>query len=338
MMRLPLSKVPRMLGVLAEHATVYAPIVEDGVVLLKPWSGGQPAREYIISENSLKDVVFPQTETVFSFDGGAEDVSLSEDSSVSRRVVFGGRPCDAAALDQVARVFLEGEFTDEAFRRMRENTSIITVACNSSDGSCFCTAMGVSPADSRGSDLILYPMDDGYAVCAVTDRGRDMMAAVKDLLCELDEDEGEEARRVAESTEIPAAARLDMEELGEVTDDLFDHPYWRDVSDRCHSCGVCAYVCPTCHCFAMFDAVRGSAGWRMRGWDSCQFEDFMLMAGGHNPRPTKTERVRQRFMHKLRYHPSNYGEYGCTGCGRCVRKCPVGLHMLAVISEIGGVV
>ncbi len=338
MKRLPLSKVPQMLEVLAEHATIYAPVVEDGVVLLKSFSGGQPAREYITPENSLKDVVFPQTETVFSFHGGAEDVSVSEAPSVQRRVVFGGRPCDAAALDQLGRVFLEGEFTDEAFRRMRDNTSIITVACNSSDGSCFCTAMGVSPADSRGSDLLLYPMDAGYAVHAVTDRGAEIIAAVDDLLCELEEGEGEKARRTAETTEIPAADKLDMERIDESGGDLFDHPYWRDVSDRCHSCGVCAYVCPTCHCYAVFDAVRGNAGWRMRGWDSCQFEDFMLMAGGHNPRPTKMERVRQRFMHKLSYHPSNYDEYGCTGCGRCVRKCPVGLHMLAVISEIGGVV
>lgn len=338
MMRLPLSKVPEMLRVLAEEALVYAPTLEDGVVLLKPWSGGQPEQEYITPENSLKDVLFPQTETVFSFDGGAEGVSLSEPQSVERRVVFGVRPCDAVALDRVGRVFLEGEFTDEAFRRIRENTAVITVACNTSDRCCFCTAMDVSPADSRGSDLILYPMDEGYAVNAVTDRGECIASAIEDLLCELDEGQGQEARRTAESTEVPAAGKLDMDRLDEIGDDLFDHPYWKDVSERCHSCGVCAYVCPTCHCFAVFDAVRGDAGRRMRGWDSCQFEDFMLMAGGHNPRPTKMERVRQRFMHKLNYHPSNYGEYGCTGCGRCVRKCPVGLHMLAVISEIGEVV
>jgi len=61
------------------------------------------------------------------------------------------------------------------------------------------------------------------------------------------------------------------------------------------------------------------------------------MAHGENPRPTQKERVRQRFMHKLLYYPSNFDVYACVGCGRCVRKCPVSIDITQVIKEVGGV-
>ena len=67
--------------------------------------------------------------------------------------------------------------------------------------------------------------------------------------------------------------------------------------------------------------------------DSCMFE-YTAMAGGHQPRPGKKERVRNRFLHKLRYFPERYNMLLCTGCGRCVVKCPVNLDITDVISKI----
>ena len=76
-------------------------------------------------------------------------------------------------------------------------------------------------------------------------------------------------------------------------------------------------------------------GVRFRCWDSCMFSQYTAMAGGHNPRPQKKERVRNRFMHKLNYFEERYGKTLCVGCGRCVEKCPVALDITRLIDEIG---
>ena len=66
------------------------------------------------------------------------------------------------------------------------------------------------------------------------------------------------------------------------------------------------------------------------------FKDYTLMAGNHNPREQKRNRVRQRFMHKLVYFPDNNdGIFGCVGCGRCLAKCPIHMNIVKVVKTLG---
>ena len=71
------------------------------------------------------------------------------------------------------------------------------------------------------------------------------------------------------------------------------------------------------------------------------FSLFTLHASGHNPRPGRKERVRQRFMHKLSYFPDRYdGVVSCVGCGRCVIYCPVNIDIREIsrlMAEVGGI-
>jgi ferredoxin len=101
---------------------------------------------------------------------------------------------------------------------------------------------------------------------------------------------------------------------------LHGAPFWDDLAFACLNCGTCTFSCPTCWCFDIQDEVHGTSGVRMKNWDSCMFPIFTVHTTGHNPRGTKTQRVRQRFMHKLKYFVDKY-ETGimCVGCGRCVR-------------------
>jgi Fe-S oxidoreductase len=58
------------------------------------------------------------------------------------------------------------------------------------------------------------------------------------------------------------------------------------------------------------------------------FPLFTLHASGHNPRGQKVQRVRQRFMHKLKYYVDKYNNgVACVGCGRCVQHCPVNIDI-----------
>ncbi len=123
---------------------------------------------------------------------------------------------------------------------------------------------------------------------------------------------------------------------GNATQDKFDDPRWKELSDACLACGTCTFSCPTCQCYDIKDFNTGHGVQRYRCWDSCMYSDFTLMAHGNN-RTTQMQRFRQRFMHKLVYYPANNdGMYSCVGCGRCVEKCPQGLNIVKVIKRMGG--
>jgi len=116
-----------------------------------------------------------------------------------------------------------------------------------------------------------------------------------------------------------------------VVNEIFDAPFWDDVAFACLNCGTCTYLCPTCWCFDIQDEVYRKEGDRIRNWDSCMFPLFTLEGSGHNPRPEKVQRVRQRFMHKLKYYVDRYKKgVQCSGCGRCVKFCPVNIDIRQV--------
>jgi sulfhydrogenase subunit beta (sulfur reductase) len=122
----------------------------------------------------------------------------------------------------------------------------------------------------------------------------------------------------------------------------FDDTFWAEMAERCLSCRICAYVCPTCRCFDVRDEpVQTGNGHnrfeRIRCWDSCAGTTYRQIAGGHNPRAAKGERLRNRFMCKFYYYPEQYGPIACTGCGRCVDACPVNIDITEVIQRLSEV-
>ena len=80
--------------------------------------------------------------------------------------------------------------------------------------------------------------------------------------------------------------------------------------------------------------MEGLEGRRCRMWDSCMFAEYTLHTSGHNPRPSRRERVRNRVNHKYSYYVKNFGKIACVGCGRCIDLCPVNIDILDILSQV----
>ncbi|HCJ10292.1 MAG TPA: hypothetical protein DHW14_03910 [Clostridiales bacterium] len=348
------------LRAVAREARVWAPVRVDGrPPLFREFRTGEGDRldlEAVRTVNSPKGALLPQTEPLMTYamtkdaESGRPSLDLERAAPGGPVVVFGARPCDAAAFELLDKVFLTGDFVDDHYQARRVKTTVVAVACPRPDEACFCTSFGLSPGGTRGADVVLYgrngpgvPVEtDAYYAVAYTERGEAFLAAPAARaagVADVPEDEGRRLEEVVSAFRglgTPLGDRLGRIDVAARLDGLFDHPYWEKVSARCLSCGACTFICPTCYCFGVADCGALGKGVRYRYWDACKLPHFMLMAGGHNPRPAKSNRTRQRFMHKLNYYHHRYGEYQCVGCGRCVESCPVGLHLPLVAGEVRG--
>jgi ferredoxin len=138
----------------------------------------------------------------------------------------------------------------------------------------------------------------------------------------------------------PGAARPRSLETGGIRDLLFDnleHPRWEEVATRCLSCANCTLVCPTCFCASVQDVadLTGDHVERERRWASCFSLDHSRMHGS-SVRGTVASRYRQWLTHKLAGWIDQFGTSGCTGCGRCITWCPVGIDLTEEVAAIRG--
>lgn len=325
-------------GLLRDHL-IFGPVKKDKTLLFDRIDGGDnivlgPGN----TMNSPKDALFPQTERLFAYRHGEAGVKIGGPSQNDKGVVlFGIRPCDARGLILLDKVFGES-LQDPYYGEKRARTVIISVACENPDPKCFCLAVGSGPCSPEGSDVMLVDIGDRYLVKAANQKG---VAFLMNTAFE-EADDGDLARagtvekEAVDSMKNRAAMEHTVtgEALEKRLESLFEDPMWDDITESCLGCGICTYLCPTCHCFDILDEVGQSTGERIRIWDSCQFPLFTHQASGVNPRPSAKERFRQRIMHKLCYLPQNGNLAGCVGCGRCVTECPVNLDIREVIQKI----
>lgn len=286
---------------------------------------------------SPKGLFHPHSEKMFDFSLDPNDpnrnILFESIKDMGPRVVFGIRPCDAYAMKIMDVNFDTPEYKDPWWVGRRSSTFLIGLACSMPCSTCFCTAAGSGPFDSRGVDVLISPFSGGYIVEAVNERGLELLGKVPvDGEAALEEDlkDRDRLREEAERRIKPVGNLKVLSERPML--DLFNAPIWEEVQFACINCGVCTFLCPTCWCFDIQDEVYGEKGCRFRIWDSCMFPLFTLHGSGHNPRSQKLQRVRQRFMHKLKYYVDKYGlGIACVGCGRCVQFCPVNIDIREVI-------
>ncbi|UCF09819.1 MAG: 4Fe-4S dicluster domain-containing protein [Candidatus Bipolaricaulota bacterium] len=279
---------------------------------------------------SPKGVLFPQTEVLFRFPSSEPNETIAEPRE---RVLFGIRPCDARALALLDRIFQSDGVEDPYFSARYAATTIVSLSCTEPGPACFCTSVGGGPADPAGSDLLLIGIGERLLARPVTQTGRELLESGGDLA------QPAASEHVAAAVEAETQATAKIEPVEYPTDlarlaGIFHNTVWDEIAATCIGCGVCTYVCPTCHCFDITDEARRGRGRRVRSWDSCAFPSFTLHGSGRNPRERQAARLRQRILHKFLYGPERYGEALCVGCGRCITGCPTGIDLRSLLEAV----
>ncbi len=291
---------------------------------------------------SPKGFFLPPVESMGRY-GAAMPAGSATQTAVRTVELVGVRACELRARDYLDQVFQAGEFIDSRYAARRTGATVISCDCVDCADSCFCTAVGGQPFATEGFDVNLTPVDGGYVVEAATERGAqwlgdaDRAEATAEQLAERDRVRSAMVDRLtALNAEIGLSA---SDEAAPALPDDAD-PSWQRFAADCVECGACTHICPTCHCFYLYDQVLGPAEFeRVRTWDSCLLSTYGRMAGAAGtkltPRPLLSSRLANRVLHKFSYSPQQYDRLGCVGCGRCVDACIGGIDIREVVKELG---
>jgi sulfhydrogenase subunit beta (sulfur reductase) len=346
------SRGYRVIGpVLDNGAIVYAPVQGLGD-LPTGWVDEQDGGHYrlrrdetdpslfrhAVGPHSWKRYLFPPRRHLWQAIREPNGFRIESPSEPPPKYAFlGVRACELAAIDIQDRVFDNGEFADPTYRDRRRQALLIAVNCTRAGGTCFCASAGSGPRAHAGYDLALTELiaDGGHRFLLETgsERGAELLGDIPHLPA--DARDIEEARRLSDAA-AGAMGRQLHPDAARILQRNPEHPRWLDVEQRCLGCANCTLVCPTCFCSTVEDttSLDGARAERIRQWDSCFNLDFSYLHGGPIRRGGAA-RYRQWITHKLSYWHQQFGSSGCTGCGRCITWCPVGIDITEEVAAMG---
>ena len=299
---------------------------ENGLYFRSVESPEKIVWEFANTINNIKDFFFPPRQELYELKG--DGIESYESSASLNRIILFPRACDVKALTLLDRLFID-EYEDPLYKRSRENTVIIGLSCLEPDKRCFCISLGGGPFHIEGMDASITPLGNSlYAIQFITEKAKRLFStsilASGAPITAKDKKTLEELKNKAES-----AIKREIS-IPENMVESFDSEYWREISQSCVSCGICSYLCPTCHCF---DIVN-EGYLRVRCWDTCSSNTFTRMAAGEDHRKEKYKRYRQRVFHKFSYYKDNFDAVACVGCGRCTTYCPVKMDIVEIVNNL----
>ena len=337
MRKISLDRLDLFFAEIAKNAKLYLPVDTAAGAKYEAWVEGAKLSDALNTVRSPKDFFFPQTENLVDFKMEGKTVEIIDTREECEDfVIFGVRACDVKSFDILDRVFLSDP-VDTYYKNRREHGIIMSMACTRPAETCFCGTFGIDAASPAG-DIVCHKTDDALYLDAKTEKGEAILAAVASLTEDCDTAAVDAQKKlIAERLDKLPLKELKADAFGDgKTNEFFNAPEWKELSETCLGCGTCTFVCPTCQCYDIKDFNTGHGVKRFRCWDSCMYSDFTRMAHG-NSRNSQLERFRQRFMHKLVYYPTNNdGLFSCVGCGRCISKCPINMNIVKVMKKLGG--
>jgi sulfhydrogenase subunit beta (sulfur reductase) len=289
--------------------------------------------EYVTTTLPPKKAFFPPKETLFSYELSQPPDLKLEAEERGDFVLAGVHPCDLAAIDALDHAY-SAPPAETRWPACRSRCTIVGIDCMP-DGYCFCSSLGT--CDSRlACDFFLTPVDRGYLLEVHNPAEKRWLESISlSPASGQDLEQAEDWRRRKVKT-MRAGLEAGAQVISQALEQGGLKEIWQEVADRCYSCGSCNTTCPTCFCFDIRDEFDESltGGIRCRTWDSCQLLDFAVVAGGHNFREARWQRVRHRWHRKFLYLYRQFGRPYCTGCGRCSRACTADINIVDVTNDV----
>jgi len=316
------TEIDKLISDLISNYEIIAPVKEENLILFKTIKKSEEILwNFANSLKPAKELFFPPREILFEYSAGGQFI---EPGLTKSRIIFGIRPCDAHSLVILDKVF-DGDYKDSYYLEKREKTILVGLACENPDKTCFCSSVDKDgPFSTQGLDILLIKLNsETYLAEIVTEKGEKLLNAYGKNAGESDI---KEKNKLVQEIRGKIVKGLTVSENLET---IFENDFWAQASRKCIACGICRYLCATCHCFSITDEGKE----RIKFHAPCSFPSFTKEASGTNPREKKVSRYKQWYYHKFSYHKKNYGEYLCVGCGRCIRNCPVKIDFTEVIKH-----
>jgi len=281
-----------------------------------------PAKEFLFPLRELA-AVFPEP---------------LEPKEVGEFAVFGLKDCDLRSIEILDKVFIEDEFEDPFYTARRDKMFVISSDCFRPAESCFCNTVGGESFARSGFDLNVSQIDAGFIVEAGSVKGEDFIEQHAELFTELPSDALAQRELIRAETQkqleqINAELKLDVP-IREIVENSQESDVFDAEAENCIECQACTRVCPTCHCFYLYDTKQKDYFGKMKMWDSCMRLAYAGVAGGENPRKVLGERIKHRLMHKFSYFLDRYGVDMCVGCGRCVDADAGGMDVRVILKRL----
>jgi len=279
-----------------------------------------------------KKILFPSTEDLLSYKFG-EGINLTPINKSSEKILFAINAWDLNGVNFLDRIFTT-DFVDENYMEKRNNLIIIGMDTEPDENN-FALQMD-SESVKSGFDLFLSDLGDRYFVRVATPKGNGLLVKHADVT-EATAKDFADYNIFMKQYRKKFKSKADIEGFHENFEiNYAKNLLWDKLSKNCFSCGSCNLVCPTCFCFNVKDDmnINLKEGTKSREWDSCMICEYGLVSGGHNFRPTKSNRLKQRYRCKLKTFADKFGINSCVGCGRCIEACLAKINICEDINSI----
>ncbi len=321
------ASLKKLLHHIKDEYKLIAPVGNDRGLFLTPITElAEIKLTSKLSQNTFKDFLFPQRQTLFKYD--KEKLIEPAEADLPKLALFGIQTIDLRAL-----VLYNQVFRKDAYYQAVKNRSLIIgylkVASQNQTFGIFREKLEEDTLEHLEFDIFVLESPSGVHFFSGSRKGRHTLtnAGIKDF---------ENIEFVGPIKESGLDPQM-LKNYKLVKNSFNRHSaVWEELGRRCIACGKCALVCPTCFCFSTQyeSGQKKNTGQRVRSWETCFYSDFSKVAGDHKFLNTIAKRIYFWYEHKFVRIPDEYSIPGCVGCGRCIEVCPVAIDLRKTLASL----
>ena len=329
------SKLKTFLDAVAEEFQLYVPTKNGDYLTYRMYDpAGKMAAEFndIRVCTPAKEFLLPARELVATY---PNELAIED---IKPFAVFGLKQCDLRSMEILDRVFAEEDFEDAFYIKRRQSMFTISSDCTEPGETCFCSIFDGQGFAEKGFDINISKIRDGFIIESGSQKGKDFLIKHSQIFGEvpnalLTERDKNRAAVKAQLQQNSAGLKLDTS-LKQIVENSSESDVFDAEAKNCVECQACTRICPTCHCFYLYDTQRDGYFAKMKMWDSCMRLSYATVAGGENPNKILGDRVKHRLLHKFVHFADRYGIEMCVGCGRCVNADTGGMDIREVLKKL----